>query len=425
MASYAIIGFGCAGYNALAAIREKDPIGTIDVFSEHWDPPYNPMLTTYYASNRLEAEGLFPFGDLETIAHMHNANIYPGTRVTALDGGTRTVTLADGTQKSYDKVLIATGARAFVPPIVNECPENCIVMRTLEDARGLKKILEEREIRQAVVIGASMAGIKVVEVLHNNGIHTVMGDMAPYIFPLAAYPETAAIIEKKLAAQGVEMYFRKGLTAVRKGTDMAAAVEFNDGTLVSADLVCLCIGTRAATELAVGAGIQVGRCITVNTSMETSVPGIYAAGDCTEGCNIQSGQNMNIGLWANAAYQGRTAGANMAGGTTEFKGNILHNITHFFHMDFIGFGDNRVQGDKYIFTNQEKGLFVLAVMKEGRLAGLNILGSYRISGILKNHILAVIQNGAHHISDIQRGVLIREGLSEAFLRLLEGGTYGD
>ena len=157
-------------------------------------------------------------------------------------------------------------------------------------------------------------------------------------------------------------------------------------------MLVLAVGVKANTALACQAGAEVNRGILVNEKMETTVPGIYAAGDCTEGCNIQSGQNMNIGLWANAAYQGRTAGANMAGITTEFKGNILHNITHFFHMDFIGFGDNRITGETVTYTNEEKGLYIQAVLKDGKVAGINILGSYRISGILKNHILAIIQN---------------------------------
>ena len=206
---------------------------------------------------------------------------------------------------------------------------------------------------------------------------------------------------------------------------MTASVEFSDGSSIPADLVALCIGTRAATELAVQAGIQVNRGIVVQDTMETSAPGIYAAGDCCEGCNLQSGQSMIIGLWANAAYQGHTAGANMAGAPSAFRGNILHNITHFFHMDFIGFGDNRITGETVTFENKEKGLWIQAVLKDNCLAGINILGSYRISGILKNHILEVIQNGRHRISDIQRGVLRREGLSEEFLRVLEGGTYGN
>jgi len=425
MAAYAIVGFGCAGYHALTAIRENDKDGVIDVYSEHPDPPYNPMLTTYYASGRLSYEGLFPFGDLKHIADTYSTNIFPSTRIAALESASRTLVLEDGTRKSYDKILLATGARSFTPPIPNECPEAVISMRTLDDARDLHNILEKRQMKQAVVIGASMAGIKVVEVLHNNAVHTVLADMAPNIFPLAAYPETAARIQEHLENAGVEFKFKSGLSAIRKGTDMAARVEFSDGSSVSADLVALCIGTRAATELAAQAGVQVNRGVVVNAAMETSAPGIYAAGDCCEGCNLQSGENLIIGLWANAAYQGHTAGANMAGSPSAFQGNVLHNITHFFDMDFIGFGDNRITGETVTFENKKKKLWVQAVLKDHKLAGLNILGSYRISGILKNHILGVIQKGSHTISDIQRGVLLKEGLSEEFLRLLEGGTYDD
>ena len=389
MATYAIIGFGCAGFHALEAIREADKTGVIHIYSEHTDPPYNPMLTTYYASNRLCYEGMFPFGDLADIAANYHAEIFSGTRVTALDADKRTLTLEDGTERAYDKILLATGARSFTPPIPIECPEAAVSMRTLDDARVLKRILEERPIKQAVVIGASMAGIKVAEVLHNNGAHVILADMAPYIFPLAAYPETAERIERKLTDDGVELRFRAGLAAVRKGGEMTASVEFSDGSSIPADLVALCIGTRAATELAVQAGIQVNRGIVVQDTMETSAPGIYAAGDCCEGCNLQSGQSMIIGLWANAAYQGHTAGANMAGAPSAFRGNILHNITHFFHMDFIGFGDNRITGETVTFENKEKGLWIQAVLKDNCLAGINILGSYRISDSTEGEVTSL------------------------------------
>lgn len=425
MASYAIIGFGCAGYYALTAIRENDSQGTVDIYSEHPDAPYNPMLTTYYASNRLRYEGMFPFGTLEDIAHSFKANVYSNTKVTHLDAAAHQITLEDGTVKQYDKILLATGARSFVPPITNECPEVCISMRNLDDARQFKAFLEDGKLEKAVVIGASMAGIKVVEALHNNGVKTTLADMAPHIFPLAAYPATAMKIEEHLKKAGVELKFKAGLTAIRKGTDTAAVVECSDGSMIPADLVALCIGTRANTDLAAAAGIAVNRGIVVDTDMKTSADGIYAAGDCCEGCNLQDGNSQIIGLWANAAYQGYTAGANMAGGDSHFKGNILHNITHFFDMDFIGFGDNRVSGTTLLFENPEKGLWIEAVKKDDKLAGINILGSYRVSGILKHHILNIIRNQHHDIVDFQRGVLKKEGLTEEFIRLLEGGSYGN
>lgn len=425
MAAYAIIGFGCAGYHALTAVRDVDSHSRVDIYSEHPDAPYNPMLTTYYASNRLRYEGMFPFGSLEDISFTYKANIFPSTRITGLDPATRSITLADGTVRTYDGIVLATGARSFTPPIPNECPEACISMRTLEDARELKRRMEAGGISRAVVVGASMAGIKVVEVLHNNGIPTTLTDLAPHIFPLAAYPETAARIERQLKDQGLTLRFGAGLKAIHRGTDTAAVVECSDGSLLPADLVGLCIGTRANMDLAVQAGLATGRGISVNSSMETSAPGIYAAGDCCEGNNLQSGEPQVIGLWANAAYQGYTAGASMCGSKKTFDGNMLHNITHFFGMDFIGFGDNRIQGDSLTFENREKGLFVQAVRQEDQIVGINILGSYRISGILKNHMLGIIQNRHHQIPDLQRGVLKKEGLSEEFISELEGGTHGN
>ena len=97
MASYAIIGFGCAGYYALTAIRDADSTGNVDIYSDHPDAPYNPMLTTYYASNRLRYEGMFPFGELEDIALAYKADIYSNTAVTALNAELKEVVLADGT----------------------------------------------------------------------------------------------------------------------------------------------------------------------------------------------------------------------------------------------------------------------------------------------------------------------------------------
>lgn len=380
MASFAIIGFGCAGYHAVTAIRQADAVSAIDIYSEHPDPPNNPMLTTYYASNRLCYEGMFPFGNLEELASAYNANIYSNTMVAGIDGAAREIILENGYRKKYDKILIATGAHTFIPPIPNACPEITISMRTLEDARDFRNRLNQDHIRQAVVIGASMAGIKVVEALHNHGIRTILADMAPHIFPLAAYPATAARIEEALAAKGISLKFHAGLKAIHKGSSMAD-VEFSDGSVVSADLVALCLGTRANTSLAADAGIRVNRGILVN--------------------------------------------ANMAGKYQVFQGNILHNITHFFDMDFIGFGDNRIKGTALSFENRKKGLWMEAVKTETGIAGINILGNYRISGILKNHILTLLKDPRHKISDMQRGILRKEGLNDAFISLLEGNKSGD
>ncbi|MBO5999077.1 MAG: FAD-dependent oxidoreductase, partial [Lachnospiraceae bacterium] len=291
--------------------------------------------------------------------------------------------------------------------------------RTVQDAIALKEELDRNQHKTALVVGASMVGIKVVELLVNRGIRTVLSDMAQKMFPLAAYDDVAAEIAQRLEAKGVILELGNALQSVQKDGGIYHCI-LNDGTVVDADLIVLCIGTRANTGIVNTDEVHVGRGIIVDENMRTSDPDIYAAGDCCEGNELQSSNTMIIGLWANAAHQGTTAGANMAGAEAEFDGNFMHNITHFMDMDFIGFGDNRIKGEVLTSGNIHSGLFVEAVLKDHRLAGVNILDNYRISGAIKNYLYAVMENGEVDISPIQKGILIKEGLKPSFIEKLEG-----
>jgi NADPH-dependent 2,4-dienoyl-CoA reductase/sulfur reductase-like enzyme len=185
----------------------------------------------------------------------------------------------------------------------------------------------------------------------------------------------------------------------------------------------LCIGTKATVDIACDA-VKINRGIVVDENMETSLKGVYAAGDCCEGKELQSNENMIIGLWANAAHQGMTAGANMAGGKAVFDGNFVHNITHFMGMDFIGFGDNRKQGKTITSGNISGGLYVEAVLNGKELVGVNILDNYRISGAVKNYLYRLMSEEKVEISPIQRGILIKEGLRPSFIEKMEGRYNG-
>ncbi len=420
MLKYAIIGFGCAGYHAAKAIRSADQGATIDVYSDHHMAPYNPMLTTYYASDRLSYDGMFPFGPLDSIKEALHLSVYTDTPVRRLEG--RTIHTDHGSQ-SYDKVLIATGATAFIPPIhgLSDVPANRIFcMRTVEDAKRLREAVRNGGHKTAVVVGASMVGIKVVELLVRAGIRTTLVDMAPYLFPLAAYPDVGTAIQRRVAMHGIEMLFGAGLESLAPGQDETISVHLNTGMILNADILVLCIGTRAAVSFLNRDEIQINRGVVVDHHMETSLPGVYAAGDCCEGNNLQSGDTQIIGLWANAAQQGHTAGINMAGGQHFFYGNILHNITHFLDMDFIGLGDNRISGREITYGSLNDGLFIKAIVKDGVLAGVNILNNYRISGILKNYFIRLLEGRTQFISSLQQGILQKEGLTQRFILELEG-----
>ena len=422
MKKYAIVGFGCAGYHGARAIRQTDPAGQIVVYSDHGQPPFNPMLTTYYAGDVLRLSAAFPFGTLPEIKRSLALTLHTHSRVRQVLAAEKTIVLEDGTAEGgFDAILIATGASALVPGPLRQGGGRFFVIRTLEDTQLLRQSLEEEPVRRAVVVGASMVGIKVVEHFANAGIATKLVDMAPYLFPLAAYPEVGDELRRRIESiKPVKMLFGAGLNSLSPADGGGVQVHLSDGSVEQADLLVLCIGTRAATSLVDPAQIRVGRGIVVNTRMETSCPGVYAAGDCCEGLNLQSDETQIIGLWANAAKQGRTAGASMAGGDAVHYGNILHNITHFMDIDFIGLGDNRLMGEVVEFGSLNHGLYIKAVVKDGRLAGVNILDNYRISGMLKNYFVRLLEGRTSEIVSLQRGILQKEGLTQRFINELEG-----
>lgn len=419
MNRFAIVGFGCAGYHALEAIRQNDSTALIDIYSETSEPPYNPMLTTYYVAGKLPYEGMFPFGTIEEISARYAANFYSDTHVVHVNAEQHTVETADGSCHRYDKVLIATGATAFVPPSLGGVA-GAFCMRTLQDAKSLRNALQQRKYRHAVVVGASMVGIKIAELLHDRGCKVVLVDMAPHVFSLAAYPEVSEMVEARLTELGIALHFGKGIASLVRKENGLFVLGLADGSEIETELVVLNIGTRAATGVLDPKQVKIDRGIVVNDRMETSAPGIYAAGDCCQAMNLQSGQTQIIGLWANAGVQGRVAGCNMAGGRAENDGNIPHNITHFLNMDFIGLGDNRLTGDIYRYQDREKRFYLQAVVQDGRPVSFNILDNYGVSGILKSHLIKLLRAEQSAFTPEQRGQLRRYGLDNACIGYLEG-----
>lgn len=423
MERFAIIGFGCAGYHCLEAIREAGCDAAIDIYSNTDMPPYNPMLTTYYTAGRLPFEGMFPFGTLEEIGKRYKADFITDTKVKALKAKERTIVTEQGKEEIYNKILVATGATAFVPGSFGGL-KGAFCMRTVEDAVRLHDALAVRDYKDAVVVGASMVGIKVAELLYNKGTHVTLADMAPHIFALAAYPKVSELIEERVKAMGIDIAFGQAITSAEEHIDPDGNVKgytvyLGDGSSIETEMLILNIGTRAAVEILDPNEIAVDRGIVVDERMHTSVPGIFAAGDCCQGNNMQSGQTQIIGLWANAGVQGRVAGRNMAGLIDETDGNILHNITHFLDMDFIGLGDNRITGETYTYTNKSKGFYLQAVIKDKKPVGFNILDNHGISGILKAHLIKLLRGEQCHFTPEQRGQLVRYGLEESFMDYLE------
>lgn len=425
MKKIAVVGLGCAGYHGIKALRENGWTGQIHVYSDGVLSAANPMLTTYYVSGKIPREAMFPFGSLKELQEKYDLCLHTDSPVDHIDTASGKILCKDHWSEAYDKILISTGARAVSPPLGQGSCGRSFLMRTPSDAEALKELLDKQTIHSALVVGASMVGIKVAELFHEREITVTMADMADRLFPLACMQETASVLEKDLAEKGIRLLLKKGVDHVDESAD-TVKTWLTDGECIEADLLVLCIGTRANVELVGNTQslkeepVLIGRGIVVDDRMQSSVPGIFAAGDCCEAMNIQSGKTMIIGLWANAAEQGRIAGTNMAGGDLKYKGSIPSNITHYFEQTFIGIGDPNLPGQRYVFDDR-KGI-VTAVFGEGHLQCVNILGNYRVSGMVKEYLVNKILGQDEEIPLADTGFLRANDLPQGFIELLKGNN---
>ena len=411
-----VIGFGFAGYYAVKAMRDGGYTGEIMVCTDVTEAPCNPMLSTYYVGGKIGRAGQMPFGGLEEIAERYHLTICR-KRVALVNATRRIIQLEDGTEQEFERLLICTGARAFLPNLGEYSERNVVAMRTMEDADRLYNRLKCKDVRSAIIVGASMTGIKVVELLHKRGIHCTLVDAAQSIFPLSTLPETARKIETHVSGHEVDLMFGTGISEICE-KDNRLEVIFSNGKRQHTDLVALCVGTRANTELVDTNEIAVDRGILVNSRMETSAPYVYAAGDCSAGTNLQTGQRQIIGLLANAAHQGECAGKNMIGVPAEYEGTILHNITAVFGEYFIGLGDNRCAGQHRTFTSFDGKIFV-EMMKNGhRIECINLFGGYEISGIIKAIFVRQLNCPGAGVTAAEAGRLRAVGFPDELLKEL-------
>ncbi len=407
----AIIGNGCASAECLKALRESGYSGEIHIFTDSKWPIYNPMLTTYYVAGKITFDQLFPYGK-DLLYKKYRAHVHPASPVVTLDHEEKIVVNEDGLELKYNQCLIASGGSPFLPPIEGIESNRVYTMRKVDDAFRLREALLEKP-EKALVIGASMIGIKMVELFYQQGMEVCLADLAGHIFPLAAHPECAQVIENRLIKKGIKLRFGAALEKVEETARGVKASFKNSNESEEADLLVICIGVRANTDFIDQKQVEVKQGILIDEQMRTNVPGLYAAGDVAQGKNTLSGERQIIGLWANARYQGRTAGRNMAGVDETFPGNIPHNITHFMGMDFVGIGD--VNNYDKMEKKFDGKMFIQFFWKNGFLIGTNFIDTYTEAGVIKNALInSLINNNPvySHSLPIVQNMLIKKILTE-------------
>lgn len=330
--NYVIIGNGVAGIHAAETIRQFDPNGKITMISDEVFPPYcRPMIS-------MVLEGVVPPEKLpiRSSSFYEELKIEPvlGKRVSAVNLDNRAVSV-NGKVYPYDKLLIATGADPRRIKADGLELKNIFFMRTETHVRQMLAALPT--VRKALVLGGGLVGFKASYGLLRRGIEVTMLIRSGYPLSMQVDPEAGRMIWNELKAHGLDVRLGVEATAF-EGKDTVTKAHLSDGTLLSCDMVVIGKGVFPARGFIPKDKIKVDAGIVVDEHMETSAPGVFAAGDVAESIDIARKTPWVNAIWPEAVAQGRIAGINMAGRRTAYKGSLSRNVIRIFGMDVMTAG---------------------------------------------------------------------------------------
>ena len=303
--SVVIVGGGAAGLAAADMLRRKGYEGPVTIISADDSAPYDrPNVSKDYLQQPVPDEWMNL--RLPDFYRERRIDLVLNSRVLSLDLRQRQVKLEGGQTYPFGALLLATGAEVIKLPIPGANESDIFYVRTWSDARAIFKRVETA--RQVVVVGASFIGLEVAASLRSRGldVHVVAPENQPFERTLGA--EVGAFFQTLQESHGVIFHLRRTVTGME-----GHQATLNDRTKLRADFLVLGVGVRPSVTLAEQAGLEVDRGIVVNEYLETSAPGIFAAGDIARWPDPHSGQQIRIEHWVVAERQGQVAARNILG----------------------------------------------------------------------------------------------------------------
>jgi NAD(P)H-nitrite reductase large subunit/Fe-S-cluster-containing hydrogenase component 2 len=322
----------------------------------------------------------------------NNIKALLGVEVTSIDAKRRVVETSEGQTLRFAKLLIATGGAPILPKDIKGIPgesrlaeAGIFTFTTWEDARNIQNYIEKKKVKKAVVVGGGLIGLKSVEALVALGIKTTVVELLDRILS-ATFDDTASNLAKKaLGDAGVNVKCQTTVAKINRRDGRMTSVTMKDGTKTACDMLIFAIGVAPDKSLTKGTPIKTNRGILADDHLQTSVKGIYAAGDVAEADDLLGGKKRPIPIFPNAYRQGYVAGINMAGKERSYEGGIAMNSIDVCGVPTISVGVTSPDGDGYEVLsrlNEEDSTYKKIVLKDNRIVGAIFIGQIDRAGII-------------------------------------------
>jgi NAD(P)H-nitrite reductase large subunit len=380
--SYLIIGNSVAGIAAAEAIGGRDSEGSIAIVSAETQNAYSRPLISYLLGGQVDEQTML-YRDDDWYAR-HGIVLMAGRRAVSLDSVAHRVTLDDGTDLRYSKLLLATGGRPVVPDIPGKGLAGVFTFTTWDDARAIESFIGQRGVTDAVVVGAGLIGLKAAEALMARGIRVTMVELGERVLGMTFDARASEIAREIIRRAGATVLTGNTVTSVLGEAGLVSGVTLQQGGTLPCGMVVMAIGVRPATELAESGGVRVDRGILVNERMETSAADVYAAGDVAQGPGFVGFEQVVVPIWPDAFRQGAVAGGNMAGGEIQFDGSLVMNSVSICGVPTISAGaTGGGEGCEALVHEDPSGRsYRRIVVRDDRVIGCVFIGNIERAGIV-------------------------------------------
>jgi NADPH-dependent 2,4-dienoyl-CoA reductase/sulfur reductase-like enzyme/rhodanese-related sulfurtransferase len=398
-----VIGGVACGPKAACRVKRLDPSVEVTIVEKGEEISYGACGLPFYLEGQvgdLKDLTTTPVGvprDVNFFKAVKGVDVRLNTEAVSIDRKDKKVTVKnvkDGSQEElrYDKLVIATGSSPVRPPIPGIDLEGIYCLKTMEDGSMLKQAMADASGKNAVIVGAGLNGKECHEPLLKAGFTCHVVEKLPFVLPALLDEEMAASLMKHISSKGVVLHCDDGVQSFKDNGQGRVAKVVTEKTEIDADLVLLAIGFRPNVQIAVDAGLEVGRMgIVTNAHMRTSDPDIYAGGDCVASFNIVSGNYMYAPMGSTANKHGRIIGNNLAGWNSTFSGVCGTGVCNILGFNVARTGltqrDAEAQGletvtslcpapDKPHYMKGSKLIHMKMVAERytGRLLGVQVLG---------------------------------------------------